>query len=332
MSIDNINLTNNNKKPYLLDNCGNTCYMNSVIQFIYSIPNLNYDDIIKNSTNNAFVNNFYKLLKFMVDNTNNIEYKYKDKNNENIIDCTNVIDNINNSTDQTYTTLKYITNYHCETRDKNDINKQDDASHYLFLFIEVIENIKLIKNEEFIINYELENILDKEGFEKKINFTQTNILDIIDLNLNINNLQDFINYYIDYEEYVSLTDDNYNIWNYTKNNINTIYNITNYIIKHKYIVNSEYLIIYLRRFDTESKTKIDKKININKIIYIDNEYYKLLSYIVHNGTSINGGHYVCYSVYNYNKIHYFSDTTHTITNNYDDLENAYILLYQKINF
>ena len=90
-----------------------------------------------------------------------------------------------------------------------------------------------------------------------------------------------------------------------------------------------------------SRKKISDKIDIpleidfkdymhEKYSYDDDTKYKLIGYIIQSG-SVSGGHYWSYSyIENKKKWNVYNDSREYEVNGTPELENAYVLMYQKI--
>ena len=100
------------------------------------------------------------------------------------------------------------------------------------------------------------------------------------------------------------------------------------------ILENKYLIIQLKRY-TEGRDKINEPINMTIEIKIDNIQFRLRGYVLHIGSTLNGGHYTYYH-YDYNNENHnvtlFDDNNYTVQD--DNIKDAnlklgYIYLYER---
>lgn len=326
--------THMKKQVIGLENCsGHSCFIDAVIQFLYAIPLLDYDDIIKN--NDTFEDNIFKLLKFMSTyNIINSEGKYiincdstkittlndKTLNDITKIQCINFASQkkiqVNKNVLDTKQTLYDIKNYiepfkknfttdiynviieTLNTIDINDINKINNIKKF------IIENMILAQHDaEEFLSYLIYNI----SLYFNIDYIQ-NIINNNNTIINTNNFKLNI-HLIDFDDnknikHLDINNNNLNIYitdeskiddyQYNNNNIN--------VNEIKYITNtSKYFIIQLNRYNIKNEkinTNVNMKFKLN-IKFYNNKIvnYSLLSFIYHGGGT-GGGHYVCYSKFN----------------------------------
>lgn len=311
-----------------IQNCGNTCYMNSLIQLLYSIDEFREHVI---NWENPYRSNC-KILdynKYQIINSNLKEVFKKMKNCKTYYVENTII-------------FQYLKNIYtiCQPNPNRPFKHQEDANEFLTPIIDNIINFNdQTLNLKHLIYHKQYNLI-RDRNTKTWRF--------------VINIQKNISYnYIYYPILLLPIDDKINKQNlnlvdllndYSKENIMTNNNPTNqYYNKNndrKIILNgyNKYIIITLSRFKSTYNllsvqfSKIYTKVIINNILNLDDQNYHLLGAVVHTG-AYGGGHYRYLHKEN-NKYYEFNDASVTTITEYNfknDLDNnAYILLY-KIN-
>jgi ubiquitin C-terminal hydrolase len=306
-----------------IPNYGNTCFMNSALQFLYDIDD--FKDFILNKEND----NLQFIFRFISGNlnVNNIEINIKSfwGNRFHI-----------KQQDDAHTFLDYIIDKYLIT----NLPTENYKSEYLSLVYKPLGNIELQiyktilfyitrnkykvihKYDGSILNLSSINYFKNPRYEllTSLTLSQSEIKNIDkSINNKIKNFKIekknnkvFIDCSINREIIkIKKQPSNYNIF------IEKIIRIPN---------DNKYLIILIR---PNNKKPHQQKMIINNFVEIDNKKYKLFSAILHNG-AIGGGHYI-YALYNNNKPLYYNDSSVGLTNssNMTFEYNAYILLYKK---
>jgi uncharacterized UBP type Zn finger protein len=289
-----------------LENCGNSCYMNSTIQLLYSIKEFRY---------------FIQYYEYNKDNKDNY-----------IIQCIkNIFNKIENNKkknkalNSNYLEPIYRVLFH-QIFKINNFGSQQDAQEVLNYILDNIIDYYTEFNNTFIQNLLLLN-LTKETYCKK-NVFKYQIENIIDkcytLFLEVTkdmkkpikkSLCDLINHYQQEEKLET---------NLTRCNNQNSYIKVNIDIPD----NNKYLIICLKRL--LYNLYFDKSIEIDYTLSINNIKYKLGGIILRTG-SPNSGHYI-YATFKNKKIHkVYNDSV--ISNNlghFNINKHSYVLLYKKI--
>ena len=265
-----------------IQNEGNTCYMNSIIQSIY---------------NNSF------LLKNIMEINTNSEILLKEENikNKNIISS---LQNIFYKLNKNKHSIKIIEIFSAFQWKRTFWNSPQDAEE---IYMEIYQIISLYNKE---IKNNCEGILENTIEVNEINYKSQNEENFFFLQLDIeknNSLEECLEYFFKSEE---LSGDNkYQYIDLQGNKY--LYNATKYY-KFKKIPNI--LFIQLKRFQYDSQTSTFNKNNhgisfkeeINLTNYLDKNYkskskskikekeeYLLYCVLVHSG-SAQSGHYFCF--------------------------------------
>ena len=275
-----------------IQNEGNTCYMNSIIQSIYNIPFLLKNIMLINIESNALSRKETKKYKNIISSLQNIFYKlYKYR-----------------------TSVKITEIFFAFEWNKSFWNSPQDAEEIYMQIYEIISlyNIKIKENCEGILEntIEVNEINYKSKREEKFFFLQLDIE-------NNHSLEECLLNFFKSEE---LTGDNK--YQYIDNLNNTKFYDAIKFYKFKKIPNL--LFIQLKRFQYDLQTNIFNKknngisfkeeIDLSDYLYnndnekIKNEYV-LYCVIVHSG-SAESGHYFCFvKDFKYNCYIKFNDTS-----------------------
>ena len=277
-----------------LQNMGNTCYLNSVLQLIFKCEILNEHLI-------------------------NIDYK-----DNNVIK--GYIKTIKDYYNPAIHTLgpKIIYNHIKNKYSQFDNYAQSDAHEFLICLFDLLETNydKLYKNKLF-------NKLFDCGIKSKITCGETGEEFISQesdkvLCLSIPVEKQNITLYNCISSFFQkelLKDDN----KYFNDKINKYVMAT----KEYFITNfPKYFFITLKKYD-KAYNKIDCDVNIPYNLILKNHNYKLKGFIIQMG-GLNGGHYVAYININ-NKWFLCDDRNITNFNINDIVKKSYILLYEKID-
>lgn len=287
-----------------IQNIGNTCYMNSMLQLF-----LNYNVIIKFFlVNNFYDSNLTSIKMFL-------ESYYSNKPEPNYIK-----------------TL-------LGTKNKQFVgNKQCDSHESLITLLDIINDS--LKNEDIIraksskfekpINIGTTNISIKKLLDAILSFTitstikcpncnhisETKLNDYI-LSLSIENCNSLIDCLNEFQKEEQLNENNK--WKCDKCN-NLVLGIKKITVT-KY---PKYITFHLKRFNNNIQ-KNSKNIDIPLNIILDNKNYELKSYVLHSG-STGGGHYINYT--KNDNIYLCNDSSISISN-FDNRNQGYIFLYTK---
>ena len=288
----------NNNLSRGLNNLGNTCFFNSILQLLYQCTIFN--KIILNDINGKLINLYRNYI---------IDY--------------------NNSS--TNLSPNEIINYVSKKLGRSGFS-QEDADQYLNYIIDAIIN----ELDEYIKSNQLENLLITSKnikfktlvdsmFKIKINkeiictncnhISKSTDLDnklYLTLDNNIDNLNDLIQNY----KYEILDDDN-------KYKCEKCHKYNNAIIKKDILKLPKYLIITLKRY-SNLNSKINNQIQMYEYINIHNKDYELRGFVYHSG-STNGGHYVYYGKIR-NSWYLYNDSS-VEESNLDKINAGYIYLY-----
>jgi ubiquitin C-terminal hydrolase len=288
----------NNNLSRGLNNLGNTCFFNSILQLLYQCTIFN--KIILNDINGKLINLYRNYI---------IDY--------------------NNSS--TNLSPNEIINYVSKKLGRSRFS-QEDADQYLNYIIDVIIN----ELDEYIKSNQLENLLITSKnikfktlvdsmFKIKINkeiictncnhISKSTDLDnklYLTLDNNIDNLNDLIQNY----KYEILDDDN-------KYKCEKCHKYNNAIIKKDILKLPKYLIITLKRY-SNLNSKINNQIQMYEYMNIHNKDYELRGFVYHSG-STNGGHYVYYGKIR-NSWYLYNDSS-VEESNLDKINSGYIYLY-----
>jgi len=290
-----------------LQNCGNTCYMNSAIQMLYSINEIR-EYIINENMNNVILKNLKKI--FLEINKKNTKY----------------IDN--NFLKKIYIILyKNFVNNLSLSNNNSHLNIQNDSTEFFFSLFNIISSH--LRDNIFHLN-EISKTYCKNKINKTINKEESkiDITSIIILQIKKDNdqsVQSILNNSHSFDKLdTSLS---------RCNNKNNSYQEFYYEIPNE----NKYLFIELRRSGYNSKGKtifLKNYVKVNKNITINQNSkkikYILLGVILKSG-ELNYGHYI-YVTYKNNKIHkVYDDSTvyNYLGTNFNIDHNATLLLYVK---
>ena len=294
----------NSYKPHNstgLENCGNSCFMNSAIQMLYTIDE--YRDLLLDSKINK--SSPIHALQTVFTEINTAKINHKTSVNENILE-------------------KLYKIIHKSFPEKLRWGAQGDSQEFLSYLID--ETIKYFNNEitKNLFLFDLESVSYcksnnvKSNEENHIDESLLLSLDLYDKknNFNLNNLV---------KKYTNVEKLETQLSRCVKTN-------KSYIKKNIIIpAQNKYLFIQLKRFSyINGALKFnDMEISINQTIKINNSNYSLLGVIFRKGSD-NSGHYI-YATYSNGKLHKVYNDSRVNTNLYDfTLDNhAYILLYIK---
>jgi ubiquitin C-terminal hydrolase len=279
-----------------LENLGNTCFFNSVLQMLFQCTVLN-KLLVENDINGSLINIYKQYL-----------ISYIDPNKNSLANP------------------REIVNYVSQILERRGLS-QEDADQYITFIIDcIINEFKewakkssniIIANKSMSLNDLIINLFtikcDKEIFCPQCdNISKTND-DINKLYLSIddiiyeqidNNQSNTLNFLIN--KYLYETLDNNNKWKCDKCN-----NMVNATIKRTINKFPKYLIITLKRYSNNNKKnnqEIDMPYNF---AFIDKNFY-LRGIIYHSG-STNGGHYVYYGNKN-NQWYLYNDSSISLIN------------------
>ena len=323
-----------------IGNCGNTCYLNSCLQFfIHCPPFLKY---LNERKNKKKLNDFYKINDVDIIFNNGIDLKNYYNNSSNIY---KIQDFLELDKYQQGDTGECILKIYDIIEEKNitfDINdmiiKYDNIKypHYNIILKNINNPINNIFSSYICSTIFCENTKVSESYEPLsiLNLNLTKIKDIIKDKNDID---------IEIEKYIF---DLSNFFKLEKIEKSEKYKTCEILKKNafkqfKLYYLSKIFIISLKRWHGISRKKISDKIDIpleidfkdymhEKYSYDDDTKYKLIGYIIQSG-SVSGGHYWSYSyIENKKKWNVYNDSREYEVNGTPELENAYVLMYQKI--
>lgn len=324
-----------------IENIGNSCFINSAIQFLYNADIFRNYILKKEFLNTVIINdNDTDAKKILYKNI--IIYFHSlflNLHSENQLSIKRYIQNI-------CQTLKELTEKDDYLASNiSNLNIHNDVEEFINFFFDKIEDYtadKSIKLNQSNIFYEkffkTKNIINKCfkiqlanqqkcincGYLSKLNFNNyVNKLELSIAENSINSISDSLNYYC-------------------KTRVMNDYNCEKCKLigkaKERTILSvlPEFIIVQLLRFNNDG-TKNNKSINIDKVLdFTNNIYekkvtkYELTTISCHIDFNLNCGHYITF-VNNDNKWYKIDDDNISITNNFDILtNNCYLLLYKKM--
>ena len=301
-------------------NSGNTCFINSILQcFIHCVPLKNYFIInehkhLNNNNNFCFLCEYSKLIQLIQNSKEKFICPVKLINNMNLI-------------------FPYFIK-----------GKQEDAHEFLLFFLSAFE--------QSCISYGI-NLLNKNFYNNPIN---NNLISKIFSGKIISRVQCG-----ECKKFSNTIDTFFNISLSILNSFTLIECIENYCKNEKLIGDNQYfcekckkkcdserqiifshlpkiLIFHLKRFDNNRrkiKKHIDFKINYNFQKFctnkVSNTNYTLCAALIHEGYSINSGHYLTYAKNSNNNWYCFDDINVKSVKENEVLNSIpYILFYQQV--
>lgn len=322
-----------------INNIGNTCFINSILQCLFSLNDFNkYFSDLNNIKLTNKKNKNYELYKNIILNLNlTILHLNKKQNPTKYVK--EICKNLQELSENGDSIAGNISNF----------NEHNDAEEFLSFLIDKIEDYTIDKNLiELNENMKINNYFNKEFNNKyniitdlfkiqyitqykclncdhltKLNFN--NYINKLQLSINkkgINNLETALDYY-------------------TKTKIMNDYNCEKCKKGGKakertlLTITSKYLIIQLCRFNNDG-SKINKKIQIPGRICMNNYHhqkkdiiYKLVGVTCHIEFNMFSGHYVSV-IRNKNKFYLCDDDSISLCTNKDIIHNnGYILFFEK---
>jgi hypothetical protein len=300
-------------------NLGATCFLNTALQFLYSIE---------------FLRNYYLII-----NPNRLDklgcaiktlfYIMYTNENRNSINLETIFLNYNEKSENLYSILSNI-----DPRFNNK-NKQEDCSEYLKHLINNLFDQNSINNLDKLFNIYILDIKNcsKGRVEKSIRFGNTidnSIYKFIDLQIytECDNIQKLIN------KYFSINDNIEKTINKCKDLLGGDSIPINEQKVPYFNECNRYLIISLNRFNFGdlSSQKIRQNIIANPKIYILNREYILTSCAIHIGNTTRVGHYV---LHKFNNEGIFNNEINDSNINRSSPQNintdGYIFLYRLTN-
>lgn len=276
-------MNNYNKNCFTgLNNLGNTCFFNSILQLLIQCTILN-KLLLLNTFDGDLILYYKEFINLYNNNTN---YSFSPNNIVNYV--SNKLNRIGYSQDDADQYLNYIIDtLLSETKDyleKNNLGKT--IIHKNYSLNKIIDNLFTIKIKKNIIC-------------PKCNYISESDDNINNLYLSLNNrseISELIDEYLQ-EEY--LDEEN-------KYKCDKCSKYVNAKIERKINILPKYLIITLKRYNNLNQ-KINKHVNMEEEIILYSKKYSLRGIVYHSG-STGGGHYVYYGkksrwcVYNDNSV------------------------------
>jgi ubiquitin C-terminal hydrolase len=321
----------NNREPSFSDytainNCGNSCYMNSVLQLLFAIPE--FGEII-NYINRLPDRDKIKKIRYTGKNSETQKEVTTVEEDYSLIQYFKDLDKISRLLQENKGTGKPIdidSIYHTLRIGTKKFDTEDSAE-FLTNVLDKVSEILTVKGVinpfTIVLSSILTNINPSYEISKQNESHNILRLDLID---NEDRYNDIIVYSLkDLIDNITVKEtlDDYKI-NYIKTPV----------YKQLKITSSKYLLLHIKRFN-DNNVKLNNKIHPDPILNINDKNYKLKSCVVHYGGT-GGGHYIYLNFDNRgNPLHQISDSSisiYTSANNDKDtyLRNGYIYLYELV--
>ena len=295
-----------------LENMSNYCYMNTVLQLLHRIKSVVSDEFS--------LENGMKYLKKTLRHVKNVtEIEYSEIGNV-FLDIINYYYDTKVKEPKNLGLLFEISGrvFNNKSGIKDNFDKQQDVVEFINIFFEKI----LL---EYCGYKEINNYYGGNDQEFIKSYEENNFFISLPIDSNTRDIQSCYEKYSEMQELEKpLEDVDYDKC-YKKMEIRNT---------------SDNLLIMLKRFEYNKKTKTTKKIknhvDINKLLIINNEKFKIDSCIYHTGKSTRSGHYIILIYDNNGEPSYIiNDLNHTDKDvneeTYSSIQrNAYLLLYKKV--
>lgn len=324
------------KQPYGLINLGNTCYMNSILQILFSCDNFNKEVLQKDLKLGTMVNSYKFIIQRMIVRSNSESKIKKLKLTSFTNNFKKKFQHICNNQQDAHEALFYILGiYHTELKEKFTKKILNENIKEMIcqssIKEECVKQLNILyKNDYSIINKFFYGKLNNCVHCTACNNTINRVEIYKGIELSINECSNILECFEDYFKKETILD-------YKCNNCNKI--ACNKQIQ--LLSAPQYLFITLKRFKYDfNRNHFNKNVdNIIYPIYINlNNYisgnnnckYKLIGIVNHVG-NLNSGHYYSHNNFNENWIN-CDDETITLLPKKQllDNRNAYILLYEKM--